>query len=79
MKDWTAVYQEIVEERQGTPELDDARNVGEWLARIRSCLSPLSPQDFRRNMVTVAALACAAIDSYDRTKERLAETGGAHA
>lgn len=61
------------DEKWGGPEHDDAHDIEEWIEFIQSYASWAktnykmnSPDKFRRRMVQVAALAVAAVESFDR-------------
>jgi hypothetical protein len=68
-------YGDVRKERQaqdikwGGPRHDDTHNENDWISCVRRHTDKAS-YDFRKQMIRVAALAVAAVESYDR-KARL--------
>jgi len=67
------ILTEVAEERDrqdekwGGPEHDDLHSVRDWIGYIRDHnKQALDVGEFRQQMIRVAALAVAAVESYDR-------------
>lgn len=79
----TKVLHDVYEERQrqdikwGGAEHDDQHDSGRWCELIEARLrrQPLSPSDDRRLLIETAALAVAAVETYDRRTKKLADVG----
>lgn len=79
----------LQDEQWGGPKTDDTRNSAQWVEYIDHQLEyitasvqgqrQLNPGEFRERMVKVAALAIAAIQSYDRGGGTYASTAEAEA
>jgi hypothetical protein len=79
----TAIFSEIASEREyqdslwGGPESDDRNSQPQWSSYITEYANMSSPRTknrpFRERMLKVAALAVAAIESFDRLEEVKAE------
>lgn len=74
------LWEEIEIERKaqdevwGGPEHDDDLTVSDWIALVckhagKAFMFPFDGRKFRRQMIRVAAIAVAAIQSYDRAGE----------
>jgi len=65
------VYADVRKERKaqdqewGGPKHDDTHSNGDWISYVRRHTDKAS-YDFRKQMIRVAALAVAAVESYDR-------------
>jgi len=78
------IFKEIKREREYQNykwgnEFDDKNTSNDWIAYIAAYLGqvwtcPFNAEEYRKNLIKVAALAVAAVETYDRLNGEIAKT-----